>query len=396
MNCILFDDEKRLSLLPLTYTRPLAGLRVGILTIREKWEKHLGQTCSYLTEGYLQGKHPLVSADENLLINGGILPNSEIVEQVRSLQPNTKLVKEGTVIAIRTKGKSLSAGMNYHSIDTISTIVSVAPMNRLQYAWDIFVFNGEELATDFEMLTKGRKSQMIPSSNRVTKPENIFIEEGAKVECSILNASDGNIYIGRNSEVMEGAMIRGPFALMEGGTVKMGTRIYGPTTIGPYCRVGGEISHSMIQGYSNKAHDGFLGNSVVGEWCNLGADTNNSNLKNNYSQVKVWNYQEERYVNSGLQFVGLIMGDHSKCSINTMFNTGTVVGVSANIFGTGFPPKFIPSFSWGGSDGFATYRIEEAIEVAQRVFERRRKDFDKCEQEIMQHLFESTTKFRAW
>jgi len=396
MNCILFDDEKRQSLLPLTYTRPLAELRVGILTIREKWEKHLNTPCSHLTAEYLQKKFPLVPSDDNLLINAGVLPNPELVTQILSLQPNTKLMKEGVVVAIRSKGKTLLEGMNYHSIETVSSVVTVAPMRRLEYAWDIFSFNGEEMSLDFSMLTKGRKSGTLSSTNRVIRPENIFVEEGARVECSILNASEGIIYIGKNAEVMEGAMIRGPFALMEGAQVKMGTRIYGPTTIGPYSRVGGEISHSMIQGFSNKAHDGFLGNSVVGEWCNLGADTNNSNLKNNYSQVKVWNYQEERFVNSKLQFVGLIMGDHSKCSINTMFNTGTVVGVSANIFGTGFPPKFIPSFSWGGSDGFATYRIEEAIEVAQRVYERRKIEFDKRDEAIMQYLFENTTKYRAW
>lgn len=244
----------------------------------------------------------------------------------------------------------------------------------------MFARNEQAIADDFAFLTAGRKSQPIPVSNKCIQPENIFLEEGVKVECAILNASTGPIYLAKDSEVMEGAMIRGPFSLGEHAQVKMGAKIYGATTIGPECRVGGEISNSVILGYSNKGHDGFLGNSVLGEWCNLGADSNNSNLKNNYSKVKVWSYKEEQFINTGLQFCGLIMGDHSKCSINTMFNTGTVVGVSANIYGNGFPPKFVPSFSWGGSEGFKTYRIEEAVEVAQRVYERRKMEFNAAEQ----------------
>ncbi len=228
------------------------------------------------------------------------------------------------------------------------------------------------------------------------KPENIFLEEGAKVECAFLNAGSGFIYLDKDSEVMEGCMIRGSFSLGQHSSLKMGAKIYGATTIGPHCKVGGEVNNSVISGYSNKAHDGFLGNSVIGEWCNLGADSNNSNLKNNYSLVKIWSFEEEAYVNSGLQFCGLIMGDHSKCSINTMFNTGTVVGISANIFGNGFPQKYIPSFAWGGSEGFTTYRLEEATEVAQRVYERRSEKFDEVEQRIFSHLFDSTTIHRAW
>jgi UDP-N-acetylglucosamine diphosphorylase/glucosamine-1-phosphate N-acetyltransferase len=267
---------------------------------------------------------------------------------------------------------------------------------KINFCWDIFTMNESAMSDDFQLLTKGKKSLPISSTNRVINPGSIFLEEGAKVECTMLNASAGPIYIGRNAEVMEGAMIRGPFSLGEQSQLKLGSKIYGATTIGPHCRVGGEVSNSVIFGYSNKAHDGFLGNSVIGEWCNLGADSNNSNLKNNYSQVKMWNYREENYINTGLTFCGLMMGDHSKCSINTMFNTGTVVGVSANIFGTGFPPKFIPSFSWGGSDGFKTYRLEEAVEVASRVYERRGMKLADAEQKILKYLFDATTKFRSW
>jgi UDP-N-acetylglucosamine diphosphorylase/glucosamine-1-phosphate N-acetyltransferase len=271
-----------------------------------------------------------------------------------------------------------------------------APVFKINFSWEIFSKNKQALQDDFALITKGRKSQPLSSTNQIINSENIFLEEGARVECATLNATDGIIYIGKDAEVMEGAMIRGSFALCDHSQVRMGAKIYSATTIGPNCRVAGEITNSVLYGHSNKAHDGFLGDSVIGEWCNLGAGTNNSNLKNNYSQVKMWNFKEETYLKTGLNFCGLMMGDHSKCSINTMFNTGTVVGVSANIFGTGFPPKFIPSFSWGGSEGFKTYRMEEAIEVAQRVFERRTKKFDATEIKIMKHLFDSATNHRAW
>jgi len=224
--------------------------------------------------------------------------------------------------------------------------------------------------------------------------EHIFVEEGAKVECAILNASTGPIYIGKDAEIMEGAIVRGPLALCEHAALKMGAKIYGPTTIGPHSKVGGEVNNSVIIGYSNKGHDGFLGNSVLGEWCNIGADSNNSNLKNNYAEVKLWNYPQERFVNTGLTFCGLIMGDHSKCGINTMFNTGTVVGVNANIFGSGFPRNFVASFSWGGAAGFTTYKTADAFEVAARVFDRRGMVFNETEQEILQHVFEITAKYR--
>lgn len=256
--------------------------------------------------------------------------------------------------------------------------------------------NDTALRDDFIQLTAGRRSAPLSKTNHVIGDGAIFIEEGASMECAILNTHGGPIYIGKNAEVMESCVIRGPFALGEGSQLKIGAKIYGPTTIGPACRVGGEVNNSVIFGFSNKAHDGFLGNSVIGEWCNLGADSNNSNLKNNYSNVKMWSYEEEAFVNTGLQFCGLVMADHSKCSINTMFNTGTVVGVSANIFGTGFPPKFIPSFSWGGSEGFSTYRVEEAMETAARVYERRKLSFNEPEQTIFRHLFEITTKYRSW
>lgn len=394
MNIILFDDKTRSTLLPLTYTRPIADIRIGILKISEKWAKRCSAKCSFLAEAHLQELFPMELTNDNYFINGSLLPTQELIGEIKSLKPGEGLIQENLIIAIRS-------ALN-ESVQDISDVVFEqsrtvqTKFERLVFAWDVFTQNERELKADFELLTAGKKSQPISDTNRVLKPENIFLEEGAVVECANLNASGGYIYVGKDAEIMEGAMIRGPFALGEHSAVKMGAKIYGATTVGPHCKVAGEISNSVIFGYTNKAHDGFLGNSVLGEWCNLGADTNNSNLKNNYSRVKVWNYEHHDYINTGLQFCGLIMGDHSKCSINTMFNTGTVVGVSANIFGNGFPPKFVPSFSWGGSEGLTSYRLEDAIEVASRVYERRHLEFGKKEQSLLRHLFDNSTKYRAW
>ena len=396
MNYILFDDETRLSLLPFTFTRPVSEIRIGILTIREKWERYLSQPVSHLTEKFLQEKFPMKLADVNILINGSILPDAGLIREINSLKKGELLVKDEVVVAACLTKAVLDKQEPFVFPDATSAKKYAAELFKINFNWEIFSKNEQALIDDFQLITKGRKSIPISDSNRIMGSENIFIEPGAKVECSILNGTMGYIYIGKDAEVMEGAMIRGPFSLGEGSTVKMGSKIYGATTIGPHSRIGGEINNAVIFGQTNKAHEGYLGNAVIGEWCNLGADSNNSNLKNNYSTVKVWNYRDETFMNTGLQFCGLMMADHSKCSINTMFNTGTVVGVSANIFGTGFPPKFIPSFSWGGSEGFKTFRIEEAIEVGQRVYERRGKTFNETEQKIMKHLFDVTTKYRAW
>ena len=395
MEIILFDDESRQSLLPLTHTRPVSEIRIGILRIREKWELYFQGNYSFLTEPFLSKKFQFLPGKENVFINGSILPTSSLVLEIQKLKSGEKLINGDTIIAARMDG-SIDGINSIEQIEFDKSVNSVSTFTKINFNWDIFSKNEGALNDDFRLITKGRKSLKISETNTVISPENIFLEEGAKVECAILNGSTGFIYIGKNAEIMEGVMIRGPFALCEESQVKMGAKIYGSTTVGPFSKVGGEISNSVIFGYTNKAHDGFLGNSVLGEWCNLGADSNNSNLKNNYSKIKVWNYKDETYINTGLQFCGLIMGDHSKCSINTMFNTGTVVGVSANIFGNGFPPKFVPSFAWGGSEGFITYRLEDALEVAQRVYERRKMDFNLIEKDLFRNLFENTTKYRAW
>ena len=389
MNYILFDGTVRNALLPFTFTRPVADIRVGILTIREKWEKYLGYTTTTLTEEYLMDKFPMVEMEENIMINASFLPNDILAEMVLSLESNQAIFRGEEVIAFYTKETQEEVDFDTYEIIELSN-----ECLTIEHTWDIFQKNDSAIREDFELLTSDRTSQPIPKSVNVISPENIFIEEGAKLEFVTLNASSGPIYIGRNSEIMEGSVIRGPFALCEEAQVKLASKIYGATTVGPHCRVGGEVNNSVMFGFSNKGHDGFLGNSVLGEWCNIGADSNTSNLKNNYEEVKLWSYETENFAKTGLQFCGLMMGDHSKCGINTMFNTGTVVGVSANIFGSGFPRNFVPSFSWGGASGFTTYLTKKAFEVAKVVMSRRHVDFTEEDQKIMEHVFEESKKWR--
>jgi len=392
MNLILFDDiTVRNHLLPLTATRPVAEMRFGILTIREKWEKRLGGKASFLTADYLQEKFPLHfdGQTDNVWVNGSISPNDTLIQEIKSLREGQGLVKNTTLIAVNS-GKQR---WNPEAFVFTSRMESQATFLQLQYLWNVFRLNGEAIREDYDLLTRGRKSEPLSATNTLMGKE-LFIEKGAMVECAILNSLTGPIYIGKDAEVMEGSIIRGPFALGEHSTLKMGAKIYGPTTVGPFSKVGGEVSNSVIIGYSNKGHDGFLGNSVLGEWCNLGADTNNSNLKNNYAEVKLYNYLEKKQIGTGLQFCGLMMGDHSKTGINTMLNTGTVVGVCANIFGGGFPPTFVPDFSWGGIAGGATYELDKALEVATRVFERRELIFDEKERKILSYLFQLTAPLR--
>ena len=388
MNYILFDGDSRKNLLPFTYTRPVADLRIGILTIREKWEKFLGsQINSTLTEDYLSGKWPLHIEGENIFLNASIIPNEKLVAAVQNLKQNQKLVAQGVIVAYASKEK-------VDSLEFFETVQENLDIFKISNTWDLFSLNGRAIQEDFELLTAGRKSQPIPESNYIKDSANIFIEEGAEVENCSLNAAAGPIYIAKNSVVMEGSLIRGPFSLGEGATVKLGAKIYGPTSIGPNCRAGGEINNSVLFQNSNKGHDGFLGNSVLGEWCNIGADSNNSNLKNNYAEVRLWNYNSENFARTGLQFCGLMMGDHSKCGINTMFNTGTVIGVSANIFGSGFPRNFVPSFSWGGSAGMTTYKMDKVLETAKIVLERRGMLMSSEDEKILNHVFEETAKWR--
>lgn len=390
-NIILFDDATADHLLPLTYTRPSGMLRAGILTIAEKWEHRLGQPVSWLTREYLSVKYPLHVTADNLLINGTLVPDDTSFEAITRLPAGAALYAQGVLLALRTDSRDVASAITDGHFRETSLSHPVTMVTR---PWHLFQFNHQFVADDFDLLTRGRHSAPLSDTNRVLNPSQVFAEPGAVAECAILNATTGPIYLAAGSEVMEGCMVRGPFSLGEHSTLKLGAKIYGATTIGPHCKVGGEVSNSILQGFSNKAHDGFLGNSVLGEWCNLGADTNNSNLKNNYAEVKLWSYPEGRFANTGLQFCGLIMGDHSKCGINTMFNTGTVVGVSANIFGDGFPRNFIPSFSWGGAQGFITYTVPKAFETIEKVMSRRGLPFSTTEQDMLRHVYDISAKYR--
>ena len=382
MNLILFDNNRE-NYYPLSFTRPIADFRVGIFTIREKWEKYY-KSVSVKTEGYLSDKFPIKQTKDNLWVSAKVFPTKILITELESLRVGEILEKNGDVIAFRSA---------VYDPDKLIKITTNIEVDSLENLCDIFTDNDREIKRDFSLLIKGRVSQSLSENNTVLGKD-IFIEKGAKVSCSILNSENGPIYIGKNAEIMEGSIIRGPFSMGKNSVLKMGTKIYGATSLGPYCKVGGEVNNSVLFGYSSKAHDGFLGNSVIGEWCNLGADSNNSNLKNNYANVKIWNYKEERFKNTDLQFCGLIMGDHSKCGINTMFNTGTIVGVSANIFGSGFPRNFIPSFNWGGAAGFSIYKLQKALEVAEKVFGRRKLSFDKVEQGILTHVYNMTKRYR--
>lgn len=381
MDITLFDSpEIRTQLLPFTFTRPVAEIRVGILTITEKWAKR-GFNCGFTTQEYLQPK--FATNNYQLEVNGALCPNGGLVEAIKELKAGEELVSGDHVLARHSGGGK--------------TIPFTGEFRLIQHTWDIFKENRSEIIADFELLTSGRTSQEITDPHTIVYgKENLFIEEGASIRAAIINAEGGPVYIGKNAQVHEGAIITGAFALCEGAHLNMGAKIKGDTTIGPYSKVGGEIGNSVVFGYSNKGHDGYMGNSVLGEWCNLGADTNTSNLKNNYAMVKLWDYATGRFANTGLQFCGLMMGDHSKCGINTMFNTGTVVGVGANIFGAGYPRNFVPSFSWGGAAGFVTFQLRKFAEVAEAVMQRRNKEYDQVEQDIIQHIFDETAQYRIW
>ncbi|MDY7395170.1 GlmU family protein [Aureibaculum sp. 2210JD6-5] len=391
MNYILYDGAVRNSLLPFTYTRPVADIRIGILTIREKWEKYLSLTTSTLTEEYLEKKYPMVEMEANIMLNASFLPTEKLVEMVMDLKENQVIYYSDEIVAFYTTDTQEEV-----DFEKYTEIVYDEELLQLKNTWDIFSLNDKAIENDFKLLTDGRESEPIPDTVNCINKENIFFEEGVDISYATLNASTGPIYIGKNAIIMEGVMVRGPLAVCHDTVLKMGTKIYGATTLGPLSKVGGEVNNVVIFGYSSKGHEGYLGNAVIGEWCNLGADTNNSNLKNNYAEVKLWDYETERFENTGLQFCGLMMGDHSKCGINTMFNTGTVVGVSANIYGSNFPRNFIPSFSWGGAAGFTTYRMNKVNEVVKMVMHRKHLDYTEQEQNILQHVFNITEKYRNY
>lgn len=397
MSIILSDAGLHKHLLPLTFTRPVAQLRPGILKLSEGWYVRSGLSVGYRTESYLAGAFPLPMEDApRFEVDGSLFPSDELVAAVMDLRPGEVLVKDDRALAFGIAANEVPTEANWTNPPAFLKPVRFAhEVIRFERPWHLFQHCGEAIVHDFKLLTEGRRSQLLSSLNTVVgDPNLIFLEEGAVVEACVLNTKNGPIYIGKNAEVMEGCLVRGPFALGDHAQLKMGAKIYGPSSFGPECRVGGEVNNSVLTGYSNKGHDGFLGNSVIGEWCNLGADTNNSNLKNTYGEVKVFSYAKNDQVDTGLQFCGLIMGDHAKSGINTMFNTGTVVGVGANVFGGGFPPKHVPGFAWGGADGLEVYDIERALTTARRVMERRHVPLTAQEEAILRHVFASAQAAR--
>lgn len=381
MKIQLVDGKHRFHLLPLTYTRPVAELRCGIITIAEKYTKR-GHEIGYGTEAYLNVKYPSIEAE--VLVSGSVCPTDAFLEAVAGLSSGQALIQGDELLAFK--------GEKWED-EPLEIIPFSGALNLITRPWDIWSKNASELNLDFDLLTKDRFSAPIDATNTVIG-DKVFLEEGAKATASILNATSGPIYLAKNAEIMEGCIVRGGLALGESSALKMGAKIYGATTLGPHCKVGGEVNNSVIIGYSNKGHDGFLGNSALGEWCNLGADTNNSNLKNNYDEVKAWSYVDGRFAKTGQQFCGLIMGDHSKSGINTMFNTGTVVGVSANVYGAGFPRNFIASFTWGGPQGTMEYRIDKALDTADRMMKRRGLEVDEVEKAILEQVYALSAEYR--
>ena len=397
-NIILFDPDQRDHLLPFTYTRPVCEFRVGIDTVREKWERALNGRVSYITQDYLCEKYPIHIGADNFIINGAVLPNDVLCNLINKLNNNEALLKDGDLVAARVDSQQFYHLMADNDInELIGFDLEDKAFHEIRHVWDIFQLNNTVLREDFIQLTEGRISQPISDTNTIIGDlSQIFLEEGAVVEGSILNSKTGPIYIGKDAEIMEGCIVRGPLALCEHSILKMGAKIYGATTIGPYSKFGGEVNNCVVFGYSNKAHDGFLGNSVIGEWCNMGADSNTSNLKNTYDEIKLWDYTAKSFRKTGLQFLGLMLGDHSKCGINTMFNTGTVVGVCASVFGAGYPRNFIPSFAWGGTGGLITYDFKKACDTIERVMQRRDQPFTKKDREILEYIFEFSHQFRTW
>lgn len=389
MQYLLFDGKEREALLPFTYTRPVAHLRIGIDRIQDKWEAFLEQKCGLLTIDYLSKKYPPKFSSLQTFINAAFLPTAKVVSQIQQLKEGEVLLYKNEVVAVVSTAKVPPTEW-----DPKDALHWEEDLMHLNDKTKLFLLNEAVIKEDFHRLTKGRKSAEIPTTNQVISPENIFIEEGAKVNFATLNASTGPIYIGANAEVMEGALLRGSIALGEHAMVKMGAKIYGGTTLGPCVKAGGELSNVLIMGYSNKGHDGFLGNAVIGEWCNIGAATDASNLKNSYAKIRVWDYNEERFSKTDLQFCGLIMGDFSRCGIHTMFNTATVVGICSNIFGSGFPRTFLPSFSFGGPQGLSTNTFEKAMEANEAMMSRRNQHLNEEDRVILQHVFELSARWR--
>lgn len=379
MNIILHDLSNHLTFAPLTLTRPVGNLRTGMFTNDERWQFYIPEAeISFQTQAYLADKFPIKQTKDNYWINASIVPNARLVELVQELELNQTLYMKGVFMAHR--------GEKFEPKNSIS--VTIEDLVILENRWDLYQKNDVILASDFNAYTKGKKSAPLSKTNTlIGDPSRLFIEESATVECAILNVKTGPIYVGKNAEIMEGSVIRGGLAMAESSALKLSTKVYGAVSLGPHCKVGGEVNNVIFQAYSNKGHDGFLGNSLIGEWCNLGADTNSSNLKNNYGNVKTYSYLTGEMEQTDLMFMGVAMGDHSKTSINTMLNTATVIGVCANLFSSGFPPKFVPNFSWGGEKNSPVYDLDRAVDAANQMMIRRGEKITEEDLNILNFLF---------
>lgn len=383
MQLVFSDAQYWEDFLPLTFTRPIAEMRCGILTFSERWKKLLTiDEVSYLTEDFLQEKFQKPEKRESLFLVPNFLPTPDVLQQIKNLRKGEALVYQDELLAAKVHMENFTLSQIEKMTDITDELLF------FKQPTDLFSYNHTAIDFDFELLTEGRNTQPLsPTNGFLGNPEDLFIEEGAQIEFSTLNTRMGKIYIGKNAEIMEGCHLRGPIALCEDSKFNLGARIYGATTVGPHSKVGGEVNNVVIFGYSNKGHDGFIGNSVIGEWCNLGADTNSSNLKNNYATVKLWNYKSKKFTDTGLQFAGVIMGDHAKTAINTQLNTGTVVGLAANIFKNGFPPNLVENFSWGGMKGDEKFKLEKAIEVAEKAMIRRKIILSEADKKILGYIF---------
>ena len=390
MNYILYDGRSRDALLPFTFTRPVADLRIGIFTIREKWEKYLRLTTTTLTEEYLSHKYPLVEMEQNIFINASYLPNPDFFKAVKYLKPNHKIICDGDVLAFYSREDQEEIALEHYDVIELKNISSI------QNKWDLCLKNKCAMRQDFEWIKENDISEEIPQGVQVVNKSQIFIEQGATIFPCVLNASEGPIYIGKNATVLDGALIRGPFALGENSVVKMGAKIYGSTSIGPNCKVGGELKNSIFFANSNKGHEGYIGDSVIGEWCNLGAGTSVSNLKNTLSNIKMWTYEDHLYEDSQQLYCGLMLGDYSRTGVNSTLNSGTVVGVSVNIFGEGFMKKFMPSFTWGRKEKNQIYKLKKALSTATRSMELSNQEITKEELHILEEIFYQTKKYRDY
>jgi UDP-N-acetylglucosamine diphosphorylase/glucosamine-1-phosphate N-acetyltransferase len=395
MNLILYDPPGlHTRFYPLTMSRPIAGIRIGILTLADKWEQVSGLKPSYLTVEYLRKKFPVHIETDNILINSTVIPDKHLFDSIASLKMNEALYLDSMPLAFRIPDSDHFSDIDNQDSNYFKKVPYNGTSDRLRRIADIFLLNGKQITKDLQVIQKIKRNRINDDHTIVYSEENIYVGKNTSIKAAILDAGSGPIFIGDNVTIQPGAIISGPTAILDGSVISMGAKIRSNTTIGPFSKIGGEVNNTVFQGYSNKSHDGFLGTSVIGEWCNFGAGSNNSNLKNNYGDIKVWDYAEEKMISTGLQYFGLIMGDHSKCGINTMYNTGTVAGFSANIYDGGYMPKFIPSFAWGNRNDFSTYELDKAIITARRVMERRSVTMTQEDAEIFERIFNFTSKHR--